>query len=105
MGELICLRCNAKAEGETFAEADELIDHAIGKSKGFPCNGDPTQMRWNGDPVAMRPTILLADMRPPTEEDIDRAAEEAKAQIKHQKSKSESKQTKAKKPKKSKGQK
>ncbi len=49
MGLLTCIRCGAKAEGDTFAQADELIDHAIGLSKGRPCSGDPRNMLWTGD--------------------------------------------------------
>ncbi len=48
MGSLICITCGAKAEGDTFDVADDLIDHSIGTAKGKPCGGDPRDMTWTG---------------------------------------------------------
>ena len=48
MGTLSCIRCKATAEGNTFEEADEKIDHAIGTSKGWPCSGNPDFLVWSG---------------------------------------------------------
>jgi len=48
MGVLSCQRCGATAEGETFEQADERIDHAVGLSKGRACSGKTSDLIWNG---------------------------------------------------------
>jgi hypothetical protein len=48
MGSLICKTCGATAEGDTFDDADSLIDHSVGTSKGKPCGGNPLDMIWTG---------------------------------------------------------
>lgn len=48
MGKLSCKRCGATAEGKTQAEADEKIDHAIGKMRGRPCSGLQSDLVWEG---------------------------------------------------------
>ena len=48
MALLTCSRCKATAEGATFEEADSLIDHSNGKSKGWPCSGNPDYLVWEG---------------------------------------------------------
>lgn len=48
VGKLTCQRCGAEAEGRTFDEADEKIDHARGLSRGRPCSGDPNKLIWTG---------------------------------------------------------
>ena len=32
-----CQRCEATAESDTFKNARQLIDHAVGRSRGIPC--------------------------------------------------------------------
>ena len=51
MGKLTCQRCGATSEGATFEEADALIDHAIGQSKGRPCGGKESDLVWDGKTV------------------------------------------------------
>lgn len=47
MGVLKCA-CSAEAEGKTFEEADEKIDHGIALSRPGPaCSGHPTRMTWD----------------------------------------------------------
>ncbi len=47
MGILKCA-CKAEAEGKTFEEADEKIDHGIALSSAGPgCSGYPTRMTWD----------------------------------------------------------
>jgi hypothetical protein len=58
MGKLTCLRCNATAEGTTFDEADEKIDHSWKSSR--KCAGDPRQLVWSGSkPKAIVETIKV----------------------------------------------
>lgn len=52
MGELICLKCKAKIKADTFEQADEQIDHSVGKSRGHLCDGSDLNLRWNDKPVA-----------------------------------------------------
>lgn len=47
MGFLRCSKCKAIAEGDTFEDADELIDHGIGLLAGNGCAGDPANMTWD----------------------------------------------------------
>lgn len=46
MGTLYCLKCAQTAEADTFAEADERIDHAATSKR---CSGNLNYMRWNGE--------------------------------------------------------
>lgn len=55
MGTLTCQRCGATSEGLTFEDADVLIDHAVGQSRGRPCAGKESDLIWDGK------TVLNAD--------------------------------------------
>lgn len=74
MGILRCA-CGAEAEGKTFEDADEKIDHGIALSSPGPaCSGHPTRMTWdekggydktgklivkNPKPVASQQVVML----------------------------------------------
>jgi hypothetical protein len=51
MGQLECKYCGAKAEAETFKEADDLIDHSIGLYKSNGCPAKDEDLLWNGEPA------------------------------------------------------
>lgn len=51
MGKLTCQRCGATAEGETFADADELIDHAVGLIRGRPCSGKESDLTFDNKSI------------------------------------------------------
>lgn len=70
MGELICSTCNAKAEGKTFADADELIDHSKSAGRGIVCDGSVLCMTWNGKPIA-EITMLVDTEKKPKPSPID----------------------------------
>mgnify|MGYP003956894915 FL=1 len=46
MGELICKRCNARATGATFDEADAKIDH--GAQSKLKCGGKFEDLVFSG---------------------------------------------------------
>ena len=62
MGKLSCQRCGATAEGETFEEADERIDHALGLSKGRPCSGKQSDLIWEGSSEKRKVTVDVEDI-------------------------------------------
>jgi len=47
-GTLHCLKCGQVVEAESFAKADELIDHAKTSKK---CSGDPKNLVWYESPT------------------------------------------------------
>ena len=60
MGILECRYCGAKAEAESFKEADSLIDHSRGKAIGRPCPGNLSDLLWDGKPAYKLEYVLLA---------------------------------------------
>lgn len=51
MGTLTCQRCGATAEGKTFADADEIIDHAVGLIRGRPCSGKESDLTFDNKSI------------------------------------------------------
>lgn len=100
MGKLEC-RCGAKAEGKTFEEADEKIDHGIAQIKGNSCGGHPSDMTWNGKPIG---AFVSKVEKPKESKEPPKEPKESKGNDKSTNSK-KSENSKNQKTKKSKGQK
>ena len=68
MGKLECKYCGATAEGKSFKEADDLIDHSIGLTRSNGCPGNPADLLWNGKPAFEISYKLLAKSEQPKAE-------------------------------------
>ncbi len=49
MGKLVCNKCQATQEADTFVQADDLIDHSPAATRGHPCDASPLRMTWDED--------------------------------------------------------
>ena len=61
MGKLECKYCGAKAEAESFDEADAIIDHSIGLDRSNGCPGNDKDLFWNGVPAYKVEYTLVAE--------------------------------------------
>ncbi len=52
MGTVQCERCGGHAEADSIQEAYDLIDHAVGLSKGKPCEPGKANLVMVGTPQA-----------------------------------------------------
>ena len=52
MGTVKCERCGGHTEANTIEEAVKKIDHAVGLSKGKPCDEARAQLVMVGEPQA-----------------------------------------------------
>ena len=52
MGTVKCERCGGRAEASSIEAAYDLIDHAVGLSKGKPCEAGKATLIMVGEPQA-----------------------------------------------------
>lgn len=62
MGSLICLRCKARVDASTKEEAEKVIDHAVGLTRGIKCGGNLARLEWtDGGNISITQTTKSDD--------------------------------------------
>lgn len=59
-----CTRCLGKAEGKSFEEASEKINHAVSLSRGIPCGDNYNcveEVKEDSKEIAKNPNVGISD--------------------------------------------